>query len=109
MCFNIGYLFPFIIDPTGQLKKIIKIKYFKEKKKIIFESETTNAETFKNIKEALHFGHILVIENFDDKLLYLIQPLLEYRYDEIFKQIFSDQIKEYSTEDCESPTYKRKK
>ena len=83
MDYNIFYLR--IIDPSGLFKKFIFEKY--NKKGIFIESWTRNKETEANIEKALITGGLLIIEEWDEGLFKLIEPVLEWKMRIINKEI----------------------
>lgn len=73
-----------IIDPTGFAKKSLQEKF---KKTLIIESWTKNKDSQANIEKAMIQGFLLIIEECDEELWLLVEPIIEAKYHEIKKEI----------------------
>lgn len=70
------YYYPFIIDSTQLFLRYLKHKYDDG---LVVEAYTPDSETISNIEEAIQTGQILVIKDFDQELLNLVMPIVEWK------------------------------
>ncbi|KAL4426624.1 hypothetical protein ABPG74_003087 [Tetrahymena malaccensis] len=73
---NDSFYYPFVIDPSQIFMKYLKKKY---DQRIIIESYTCDTETLQNIEEAMKTGQVLVIQDFDQELLNVMIPIIEWK------------------------------
>ena len=71
------------------------IEYIQQKNDeiIVLESDTIDNNTKKNIKNCLENGYTLIILDFDELLLDLVLPIIEWRYNFLKFHIFNKYIK----------------
>ena len=54
---------------------------------VVIETTTVDEDTLDNVIQVMESGGILIIEDFDHKLLELVKPVIEMRWKSIFNSI----------------------
>lgn len=82
---ELDLLFPIIVDPTSLFFKFLKVK---NGPGLYIESNSIQENTIQNITAAITEGHLLCVVDFNKDLLSLIEPLLEWRYDQFINRVY---------------------
>ncbi|EAR86276.2 dynein heavy chain family protein (macronuclear) [Tetrahymena thermophila SB210] len=79
------FYYPFIRDPSGIYSEYVKAKFTS---KFRHEQYTVDPQSEINIEEALVRGETLIVEDFDQDLLEMIMPIIEWKNERMQKLLF---------------------
>ncbi|KAL4447013.1 hypothetical protein ABPG74_014985 [Tetrahymena malaccensis] len=74
-----AYYPPLIVDQTGVFYTYLRQHCSSKNIQIILENTTVGKDSKQNIIQAIKQGQVLILSNFDDKLIQLVQPILDWK------------------------------
>jgi len=86
---ELNMLFPLIVDPTALFFKFLKSKLGRG---LFIEINSIQDNTIQNVRAAISEGHTLCVVDFNKDLFSLIEPLLNWRYQQVVQKVFKKHV-----------------
>ena len=86
MSFELNLQYPLVIDPSGLFLKYLHKKFAQ---KLILEQSMPSEATIANVLSAIEKGNAIVLVDFNKDLLNIIEPLLNWRFNQIISKLYN--------------------